>query len=150
MMKHERTERLLHYVNFTEERCGLIIEHHIQFVWHVWFIIKVSFLFFSFLFFVFFVFLGGVVISAFQFLKFDCVCQNHDRCCHFSLIMRRLKMMIGMLQVAKMIQILKLLKLSLMKSMYKVRYPIFCFWRNSRGSHSTVTSNLCYHNSPYG
>ncbi|XP_024465084.1 uncharacterized protein LOC112323299 isoform X1 [Populus trichocarpa] len=31
----------------------------------------------------------------------------------------RLKMMIGMLQVAKMIQILKLLKLSLMKSMYK-------------------------------
>uniref|UniRef100_A0A3N7FMX2 Protein SDA1 n=1 Tax=Populus trichocarpa TaxID=3694 RepID=A0A3N7FMX2_POPTR len=35
MMKHERTERLLHYVNFTEERCGLIIEHHIQFVWHV-------------------------------------------------------------------------------------------------------------------
>ena len=53
MMKHERTERLLHYVNFTEERCGLIIEHHIQFVWHVWFIIKVSFLFFSFVFFFF-------------------------------------------------------------------------------------------------
>jgi hypothetical protein len=35
MMKHERTERLLHYVNFTEGRCGLIIEQHNQFVWHV-------------------------------------------------------------------------------------------------------------------
>jgi hypothetical protein len=35
MMKHERTERLLHYVNFTEGRCGLIIERDSECVWEV-------------------------------------------------------------------------------------------------------------------
>jgi len=39
------------------------------------------------------------------------------------------------------------------ESIYKVRYTLYIyiyFFLNSRGSHSTVTNNSHYHNSPHG